>query len=351
MTDRRARRRATARRRRPTARSTVEAGVTDEHRPRRRSSPIPTPTTRCATPSTGRPQGVVTLGLDGANVQASASIDRGEQTDSFPLHRHRRRRRDGVGDGRRSTVTPPSAPPPQARADAATTNQGQAGHRRRARQRHRPARPGPHASSSVGAVDGGTAATDGAQVTFTPAPDFFGPTSFIYRVRDGANIASRESEAQVAVTVIGQPSAPGSPIAVAGNATATVNWAAPPSNGAPIDDYEIRIGEGEAAVGRQPDRLHVDRADQRRSRSRSASAPTTAPAGVRGAARRPSSRPTSSPAGRRRRPCSSPTARSSCRGRRRPTRAARSPPTTCRSAAAPRPSSASARRRRSAGRA
>ena len=99
---------------------------------------------------------------------------------------------------------------------------------------------------SVGAVDGGTAATDGAQVTFTPAPGFFGPTSFNYRVRDGANIASRESEAQVAVTVIGRPSAPGTPNAVPGNATATVNWAAPPSNGAPIDSYEIRIGEGEA---------------------------------------------------------------------------------------------------------
>ena len=89
-------------------------------------------------------------------------------------------------------------------------------------------------------------------MTFTPNPDFFGTTSFIYRVRDGANVASRESEAQVNVTVIGQPSAPGSPIAVAGNAQATVNWAAPPSNGAPIDSYELRIGDGAGqAVGTQ----------------------------------------------------------------------------------------------------
>ena len=57
--------------------------------------------------------------------------------------------------------------------------------------------------------------------------------------------------------------------------------------------------------------------------------------------RRPSP-PTSSPAARRRRACSSPTARCSCRGRRRPTRAARSPTTTSRSAAGRRPSSASA---------
>ena len=31
-----------------------------------------------------------------------------------------------------------------------------------------------------------------------------------------------------------------------GNATATINWAAPPSNGAPIDDYELRVDGGES---------------------------------------------------------------------------------------------------------
>ena len=98
--------------------------------------------------------------------------------------------------------------------------------------------------ASVGVSPAGSVTTDGASVTFAPDPDFFGPASFIYRIRDGADTAQREAEAQVSVTVIGQPSAPGTPVAREGNATAAVTWAAPPSNGAPIDDYELRIEGG-----------------------------------------------------------------------------------------------------------
>ncbi len=39
---------------------------------------------------------------------------------------------------------------------------------------------------------------------------------------------------------------PGTPVAREGNATATINWSAPPSNGAPIDDYELRVDGGES---------------------------------------------------------------------------------------------------------
>ena len=45
---------------------------------------------------------------------------------------------------------------------------------------------------SAGATAAGSTTTDGQQVTFTPSAEFFGPTSFIYRVRDGSNTASRE---------------------------------------------------------------------------------------------------------------------------------------------------------------
>ena len=143
-------------------------------------------------------------------------------------------------------MTAPAAPPPQAQ---------------RTRPRRTRARPSPSPCSATTSTRSaaaspsrrsarrrpGSATTDGSNVTFTPNPDFFGPASFIYRIRDGANTAQREAEAQVAVTVIGQPSAPGTPIAREGNATATVTWAAPPSNGAPIDDYELRI-EGGSSV-------------------------------------------------------------------------------------------------------
>ena len=88
----------------------------------------------------GPAQGVVALGLDGANVQVTASIERGEQTDSFSYTVT-----DAAGETASATVnlavTPPSAPPPEARPSR-HHQPGGSGHRRRARQRHRPARPG-----------------------------------------------------------------------------------------------------------------------------------------------------------------------------------------------------------------
>ena len=224
-------------------------------------------------------------GLDGADRHATAPLEGTDTTDSFQYTVT-----DAAGEAATATVsltvTAPAAPPPAGPGRPGDDEPGPGRHRRRARQRPRPARPRPDASTSVGATTPArrrpTAATSRSRRT---------PTSSARRRSSTASAtaptpAPREAEAQVAVTVIGQPSAPGTPVALAGNATATVTWAAPPSNGAPIDDYELRIA-GRAAVGRHPDRLHVDRPDQRRSPSRSASAPTTAPAGVRGAAPSP----------------------------------------------------------------
>ena len=134
---------------------------------------------------------------------------------------------------------------------------------RRARQRHRPARPGAHGDVGRGGGERGSTATDGQQVTFTPSADFFGTTSFIYRVRDGANVAAREAEAQVTVTVIGQPSAPG---------LARRRRRQRPGHrqlgGSAVErraDRRLRAAHRRrrGAVGRQPDGLHVDRPDQR----------------------------------------------------------------------------------------
>lgn len=192
-------------------------------------------------------QGAVSLsqsGSGGSIVQASAPIDGADTTDSFQYTVT-----DAAGASDTATVsltvTPPSAPPPQARNDAATTNQGEAVTVAVLGNDIDPLGLG-LTVVDVGASSAGSTTTDGRTVTFTPDEAFFGPTSFVYRVRDGADSAQREAEAKVDVTVIGRPSAPGTPVAREGNATATITWAAPPSNGAPIDDYELRIEGGEA---------------------------------------------------------------------------------------------------------
>ena len=192
--------------------------------------------------TTAPAEGAVQLAADGAAVQATAAIDQAERTDSFQYTAT-----DAAGESATATVTlrvtAPQAPPPQAQADAATTNQGTPVAVNVLANDIDPLGQG-LTVVSAGASEGGTSSVQGGQVTFAPNADFFGTTSFLYRVRDGANRADRESEAQVTVTVIGLPSAPGSPNAVPANGQATVNWAAPAANGAPIDDYELRIGDG-----------------------------------------------------------------------------------------------------------
>ena len=193
---------------------------------------------------TGPAEGAVHAAPGGATVQATAPIDGADAHRLVPVHRHRRGRRSAGGTVS-LTVTAPAAPPPQAQRDAATTNQGQAVTVAVLGNDIDPLGRG-LTVTSVGATSAGSATTDGQQVTFTPNADFFGPTSFIYRVRDGANTAQRESEAQV--DRHGDRPAVGAGHARRpreGNAQATVNWAAPPSNGAPIDDYELRIEGGE----------------------------------------------------------------------------------------------------------
>lgn len=192
----------------------------------------------------GPENGSVALTQNGDTVQASAPITGSDTTDSFTFTVT-----DGAGESASGTVhltvTPPNDPPPEARADEATTNQGEPVTLAVLGNDIDPLGGG-LTVISVGASDAGAATTDGSSVTFAPAADFFGPTTFIYRVRDAANTASRESEAQVSVTVIGRPTAPGTPVAREGNATAAITWAAPPSNGAPIDEYEITVNGGDA---------------------------------------------------------------------------------------------------------
>lgn len=184
--------------------------------------------------------GAVQLAPDGATVTATAAIDQANQSSTFDYTVT-----DPAGAVASATVTltvtAPSAPPPIARADEATTNQEQPVTIKVLANDVDPLGQGLTIASADGSSSG-TATVNGAQITFTPGAGFFGQASFTYTIRDGAALAERESTAQVTVVVIGRPGAPSAPVAIAGNASAVVNWSAPQANGAGIDDFAIRIG-------------------------------------------------------------------------------------------------------------
>ncbi len=74
-------------------------------------------------------------------------------------------------------------------------------------------------------------------MTLTPPSDgFSGQTQFGYRVTDTED---RVVEAAATATLQGRPRAPGTPTAVAGDATITVSWPPSPPNGVPISYYEV----------------------------------------------------------------------------------------------------------------
>ena len=161
----------------------------------------PDPGDTLAFTSTGPSSGAVSLAASGSTVVATAPLEGTDTTDSFQYTVT-----DAAGEAASATVsltvTAPAAPPPQAQGDQATTNQGQAVTVAVLGNDLDPLGRG-LTVTSVGATPAGSATTDGSNVTFTPNPDFFGPASLIYRIRDAANTVQREAEAQVAVTVIG----------------------------------------------------------------------------------------------------------------------------------------------------
>ncbi len=86
----------------------------------------------------------------------------------------------------------------------------------------------------------GTVSFDGTNVTFTAKSGFHGQASFLYTIVDATNDSSRESSATVTVAVKDKPDKPGRPsVGAQLSATAEVSFAAPPDNGAPIDQIEM----------------------------------------------------------------------------------------------------------------
>ena len=310
-----------------------------EHRPRRPGhDPDPGETFQFTT--TPASAGVVQLRPDGATVRATAGIDQAGGTDSFQYTVT-----DSGGESATATVNltvaAPDAPPPQARPDSATTNQatpvtvavlandidplGQGltvtsvGASERRHRDHR--RPPGHVQPEQRLLRDDDVPVPGPRrLEHRPAGSGGPGHGQRHRPSIGARLADGGRRQRHRHGQLGRP----------GRQRRA--------------DRRLRDPHrrGRRPVHRQHDRVHVDRADQRRRACSSACGRTTSPAGVRGAVRHRSSPPTSNPVARPRRRSSSPTARSSCRGTRRRTKAARSPTTTSRSAAAPRPSSGSA---------
>ncbi len=84
----------------------------------------------------------------------------------------------------------------------------------------------------------------GGEVTFNPSPTFFGTSTINYTVEDARATLAGQSVGQLIVDVIGFPSAPPTPQAVADNATATITWGQPAANGAPIEAFELQTDGG-----------------------------------------------------------------------------------------------------------
>lgn len=93
---------------------------------------------------------------------------------------------------------------------------------------------------------GGTPELQGDKVLFTPSAGFFGQASFTYTAFDKTGEPERKDDASVNISVIGRPSAPPAPTAVAKNKSVDLQWAVPSANGAPIDKYEVQTEAGAA---------------------------------------------------------------------------------------------------------
>jgi hypothetical protein len=89
----------------------------------------------------------------------------------------------------------------------------------------------------------GTASVSVDQVVYQPSAGYFGEATFTYTIEDARRTEAGRAVGTVAVTVIGRPGAPTTPQATADNATATVTWALPPTNGSPLTDVELQVND------------------------------------------------------------------------------------------------------------
>src|SRR5699024_2867739 len=86
----------------------------------------------------------------------------------------------------------------------------------------------------------GTVRIDGDSLTITPAADFVGRMSVVYRVVDRTNDPGRVVEGRVRASVLGAPEQPVPPrVEAVGNREVVVSITPPVDNGAPITGYRV----------------------------------------------------------------------------------------------------------------
>lgn len=97
---------------------------------------------------------------------------------------------------------------------------------------------------STSAPTGGTLTVTESEITFVPAADFFGETTFTYTVDDGTEQEKRRVTGTVTVVVVGRPDRPPTPAVIRESKAIVLDWGVPAANGAPITEYKIRVSGG-----------------------------------------------------------------------------------------------------------
>ncbi|MFK7918943.1 MAG: Ig-like domain-containing protein [Ilumatobacter sp.] len=96
-------------------------------------------------------------------------------------------------------------------------------------------------AEAVGAIE----FTETGTISYTPAGEFFGTAQINYAIEDARSTEAGRTTGTLQVEVVGRPGAPPTPQAVADNATATITWGQPASNGGPITAFELESDQGD----------------------------------------------------------------------------------------------------------
>ncbi|MFB9449197.1 fibronectin type III domain-containing protein [Dactylosporangium vinaceum] len=101
-----------------------------------------------------------------------------------------------------------------------------------------------------------TATSDGATVRLTPSAEAHGTLTFVVTMTDVADRgrADRRVTGRITLHVLGVPDAPGTPAIdrTVLSRSVSVSWAAPASNGAPVDTYEVDYPGGSQRCAASP---------------------------------------------------------------------------------------------------
>jgi len=185
---------------------------------------------------------------NGSSVRINAPLDaagdeytlRFRVTDSYGAH----------ADGRLVvSVTESRVPPPVANPDVAETNQEQAvtvdvvANDTNSLGEGRLRVVGAQLASGSGLAE---VTGDSTAVAFTPGAGFFGQASIEYTIQDARGTVAGRASGLLAVNVLGRPSPPVVTSVSADNATATLTWSSPDSNGAAITGYVVESDQGQS---------------------------------------------------------------------------------------------------------